>query len=144
MGESLNVSLPLQFCGCKARQRSPNLHNLYNWRQLKYVSPYFPYFPKYLSSCCCCCMQSPDKSRPARFSKSLTVLLIGLMVVGCIDNNGGDPIGRLGDRQIEGRELHNGDNQRERRGKGKTEGKGNRREGRDLLLSSWETEIGGR
>ena len=89
-------------------------------------------------------MQSPDKSRPARFSKSLTVLLIGLMVVGCIDNNGGDPIGRLGDRQIEGRELHNGDNQRERRGKGKTEGKGNRREGRDLLLSSWETEIGGR
>ena len=72
------------------------------------------------------------------------MLLIGLMVVGCIDNNGGDPIGRLGDRQIEGRELHNGDNQRERRGKGKTEGKGNRREGRDLLLSSWETEIGGR
>ena len=66
------------------------------------------------------------------------------MVVGCIDNNGGDPIGRLGDRQIEGRELHNGDNHRERRGKGKTEGKGNRREGRDLLLSSWETEIGGR
>ena len=66
------------------------------------------------------------------------------MVVGCIDNNGGDPIGRLGDRQIEGRELHNGDNQRERRGKGKTEGKGNRREGGDLLLSSWETEIGGR
>ena len=50
MGESLNVSLPLQFCGCKARQRSPNLHNLYNWRGLKYVSPYFPYFPKYLSS----------------------------------------------------------------------------------------------
>ena len=47
------------------------------------------------------------------------MLQIGLMVVGCIDNNGGDPIGRLGDRQIEGRELHNGDNQRERRAKGK-------------------------
>ena len=43
--ESLNVSL-LQFCGSTAEQ-FPNLHNLYNWQQLKYVSTYFP---KYICS----------------------------------------------------------------------------------------------
>ena len=35
---------------------------------------------------------------------------------GCIDNNGENPIGRLGDRKIGGAVAHNGNNQRERKG----------------------------
>ena len=99
----------LQFYNYSSSQQSPNLHNLYNRQQLKYVTAPFSWI--YASSWTDYththrigykyCMHSPDKCR-ASVSQILKPPLIRLMGGGgrgCIHNNGGKGIGRLWDRE---------------------------------------------